>query len=209
MTMRCGTAIAFTYLPDHRAKLVLFEGGDLLLIESPEGHRALWLWRIREASLAGLGRWLGPFDPHLDLLILEGSAKPGPSGALRSRYPVRQILGEEAPLPNGLRIEMGSLILENREDGWLLRIGSQRVLIARRRPNGEVPRVDLVVYRGDERAGLAIAQGWQAWGLLVGGSPAGGAAGAVSGPRQLRHAGGREWVAAWTDGRVWWFGSGR
>jgi competence protein ComEC len=202
-------AIAFTYLPDHRAKLVLFEGGDLLLVESPEGHRALWLWGIREASLAGLGRWLGPFDPHLDLLILEGSAKPGPSGALRSRYPVRQILGEEAPLPTGLRIEMGSLILENREDGWLLRIGSQRVLIARRRPNGEVPRVDLVVYRGDERAGLAIAQGWQAWGLLVGGSPAGGAAGAVSGPRQLRHAGGREWVAAWTDGRVWWFGSGR
>jgi competence protein ComEC len=202
-------AIAFTYLPDGRMKIVLFEGGDLLLIESPEGHRALWLWRIREASLAGLGRWLGPFDPRLDLLILEGPAKLSPSSALRQRYPVRWVLGEEAPPPAGLRIEMGSLALENREDGWLLCAGGQRVLIARRRPNGEVSRADLVVYRGDERAGLAIAKQWRAWGLLVGGSPSGGAAGALSGLRLLRHAGGREWIAAWTDGEVWWFGSGR
>lgn len=47
-----------------------------------------------------------------------------------------------------------------------------------------------------------------AWGLLVGGTPAGGAAGAVSGLRHVWRAQGHRWIAAATDGTIWWIGIG-
>ncbi|MFN3929051.1 MAG: ComEC/Rec2 family competence protein, partial [Thermoflexus sp.] len=80
------SAIAFTYLPDNRAKLILFEGGKALLLETPEGRRTLWLYGDRDLPFGELGRWLGPFDRHLDLVIVEGEAATRGVALLQDRY---------------------------------------------------------------------------------------------------------------------------
>ncbi len=200
--------IAFTYLPDSRARLVLFEGGNALLLETPEGHRVLWLSGARTPPLEELGRWLGPFDRRLDLVIADGAAAAQGIAALRGRYPIRHLLGDGGPIPVGLEVEMGQAKLRAIEGGWVLALGGQRALITGRRVVGDGISADLVLAMGEERRGLAVAQQVNAWGLLVGGAPAGGAAGAVSGLRHVWRAADRRWIAAWTDGETWWIGRG-
>ncbi len=201
-------SIAFTYLPDGLTRLVLFEGGHALLLETPEGYRALWLNGTREPPVGELGRWLGPFDRHMDLVIVEGGAGAREVALLRTRYPIRLVLGEETPIQDGLQIEIGTVKLEAIEGGWWMAIGRQRVVITSRRAVRKGISADWVITMGDERRGLAVAQQVNAWGLLVGGAPAGGAAGAVSGLRQVWQARDHRWIAAWTDGEVWWLRAG-
>lgn len=200
--------IAFTYLPDGRTRLVLFEEGDALFLETPAGYRALWLHGNRNPPLGELGRWLGPFDRRLDLVIVEGAEGMPNVEGLRARYPVRHVLGGEASIPVGLRVEMDGVILEAIEGGWMVEVGRQRAVITARRMVGKGIRADLVIALEDERRGLAVAQQVNAWGLLVGGSPAGEAAGAVSGLRQVWRARDRRWIAAETDGEIWWLRAG-
>ncbi len=200
--------IAFTYLPDGRTQLVLFEGGHALLLETPEGHRALWLDGSGNPPLGELGRWLGPFDRRLDLVILQGEGAMRGVDILKRRYPVRHVLGGETPIPTGLQVEMGRMMMRAIEGGWILEIGGQRALVTGRRTIEEGISADLVLAMGEERRGLAVARQVNAWGLLVGGTPAGGAAGAVSGLRHVWRAQGRRWIAAVTDGTIWWIGTG-
>ncbi len=200
--------IALTYLPDGAMRLVLFEGGHALLLETPTGSRALWLRGDGDLPLGELGRWLGPFDRHLDLVIVEGDAASRSLPPLRDRYTVRYVLGEAAPIPTGLRVEMDAVTMEAIEGGWRVEIGGQRVVITARRAVGSAMPADLVIALGDERRGLAVAQQVNAWGLLVAGAPAGGAAGAVSGLRHVWRARDRRWITAWTDGEMWWLGEG-
>ena len=69
--------------------------------------------------------------------------------------------------------------------------------------------MDWVIHPGDEQAGLAAARQAKAWGLMVGGAPAGAAASAVSGLRSVWRVRERGWIALWTDGTAWWVGSAR
>ncbi|WP_376792780.1 hypothetical protein [Thermoflexus sp.] len=202
------SGIAFTYLPDNRMKLVLFEGGSALLLETPEGHRALWLSGDRALPSGELGRWLGPFDRHLDPVIAEGEAATRGGAWLQAHYPVRHILGGESPFPRGLQAEMGGVRLRAIPGGWTMGSSRQRALITRYRMVEKGTSADPVIALKDERQGLAAAQQANAWGLLVGGAPAGRAAGAVSGPRHGWHAQDRRWIAAWTDGEIWRIGLG-
>ncbi|GBD07781.1 ComE operon protein 3 [Candidatus Thermoflexus japonica] len=204
------SGIAFTYLPDGRTRLVLFEGGHALLLETPEGHRALWLDGSGDPPLGELGRWLGPFDRRLDIVILQGEEAIRKVDILRGRCEVRHILGGETPISAGLRIEMGTVTMRAIPGGWILEIGGQRALVAGRHTVEveEEISADLVIAMGEERRGLALARQVNAWGLLAGGKPAGGAAGAVSGLRHVWRAQGGRWIAAATDGTVWWIGTG-
>ncbi|MCX7691429.1 ComEC/Rec2 family competence protein [Thermoflexus sp.] len=198
--------IAFTYLPDSQTRMVLFEGGHALLLETPGGHRALWLGG--DPPLGELGRWLGPFDRRLDLVVVEGEKAPQHLKPLQDRYRIRYVLGKDSPIPVGLRVEMDAVTLEAIEGGWQVRIGRQWAVITRQRAVEEGVAADLVIALGDERRGLAVARQTNAWGLLVGGTPAGGAASAVSGLRHVWRARDRRWIAAWTDGEAWWVGTG-
>ncbi len=202
------TSIAFTYLPDGRTRLVLFEGGHALLLETPEGHRVLWLDGSGDPPVGELGRWLGPFDRRLDLVILQGEGAMRSVNTLKGRYPVRHVLGGETPIPPGLQVGMGRVTLRTIDGGWILEMGGQRALITDHRRVEEGTFADLVFVMGEERRGLAVARQVNAWGLLVGGTPAGGAAGAVSGLRHVWRAQDHRWIAAATDGRIWWIGAG-
>lgn len=202
-------ALAFGYLPDARTLLVLFEDGRTVLLETPEGHRVLWLNGTAASPLPTLGRWLGPFDRRLDLVILGTPEDRRWLDLLQSRYPARYVLGAPGPVPPGLEVRLGAIRLHALPEGWQVRLADRGVWIVRGRPARAVEPVDWVIHPGDERAGLAAARQAKAWGLMVGGAPAGAAASAVSGLRSVWRVRERGWIALWTDGTAWWVGSAR